>query len=64
MDGDARRLKSLFEMSTNALAELRRWNDPRTSTLIEDLERLRAETGIALALRACPVASPPGHGPN
>jgi hypothetical protein len=64
VDHDTRRLKSLIEMTTNAVAELRRWDDPMTSKLIADLERVRAESGVALAIGACPVASLGGRGHN
>jgi hypothetical protein len=43
---------------------LRRWNDPMTSKLIEDLERVRTESGVALAMGACPVASLRARGHN
>jgi hypothetical protein len=53
MDDEADRLKTLIENNTNALEELRLLRDPATTTLIQDLERVRAESIAKLAeLRA------------
>jgi hypothetical protein len=50
---EADRLKTLIENNTNALEELRLLRDPATTTLIQDLERVRAESIAKLAeLRA------------
>jgi hypothetical protein len=49
MDDEAHRLKTLIESNTNALAELRRLNDPGLAKLIQHLEQARAEAVAQLA---------------
>jgi hypothetical protein len=49
MDDEAHRLKTLIECNTNALEELRRLHDPALTTLIQDLEQVRAEAVAQLA---------------
>jgi hypothetical protein len=48
-DDEARRLRALVESSTAAAQELRSFHDPAVARLIEDLERVRAESVARLA---------------
>jgi hypothetical protein len=49
MTDEAHRLRVLIESTTNALEELRNLNDPKVTGLVQDLERVRAESVAQLA---------------
>jgi hypothetical protein len=58
MTDEAHRLAVVIESTTNALEELRTLNDPRLTKLVQDLERVRAESVAQLAELRATLATP------